>query len=80
MEFVVVFLVILFLGLTFVLANPIKRTISKTKKDNREKSITIVQQFIPGNSSFTLTELIQYHRQNGVIEYKVDNNDGTREA
>lgn len=75
MESIVALLAILFLSSIFALAKFANYLISQSNKNNRKLSIEIVQQFVPGNSSTTLMELIQYHKENGIINYKVINDD-----
>ena len=75
MESIVALLTIVFLSLIFASAKFVKNLISKSNKNKRELSIKIVQRFVPENSSTKLGALIQYHKENGIIKYKVINDD-----
>lgn len=46
--------------------------ISKGNKIDNSKGKNIIQKFEPDNMSQKLTDMIEYHRKNGIIDYEID--------
>ena len=62
----VVFMVVVILFIVVLMPKAMDKGIGTNKKSDR-----IIRSFEPDNAAPELSEMIQYHKKNGIVEYEV---------
>lgn len=65
------YIIIMVVSIFAIILSMFLWTLFFTKKSDQNESNSVISKFEPDNDAPTLTEMIKFHKDNGIVEYEI---------